>query len=82
LRAILKSEDPEGDQSVATAAERIGVPSVVLYDLIEGLRKVDDGLAIRLAMLSGTSPQFWLNMQAAHDAAQDQTGPARDTRLG
>ncbi len=49
------------------AAERMGVPLIRLNELIRGRRGVTADTALRLSELLGTTPQFWMNLQAATD---------------
>ena len=49
------------------AAQRMGVPLNRLNELIRGKRGVTADTALRLAQLLGTTPEFWMNLQAATD---------------
>src|SRR3712207_5088710 len=49
------------------AAEVFGLPVADMEDLLEGKLKVDRAIAVKLGGGTGTSPGFWLNMQAAAD---------------
>ena len=49
------------------AAERMGMPLNRLNELIRGKRGVTADTALRLSELLGTTPQFWMNLQAAAD---------------
>lgn len=49
------------------AAEKMGVSLNRLNELIRGKRGVTADTALRLADLLGTTPQFWMNLQAATD---------------
>ncbi len=51
----------------ATAAKRMGVSTNRLNELIRGKRGVTAETALRLAALLGTSPEFWMNLQATWD---------------
>ena len=48
-------------------ARRIGVSYPRVNELIHGKRGVTPDTALRLAKLFGTTPEFWLNLQLAHD---------------
>ena len=48
-------------------AKRLGVSYPRVNDLIHGRRGVTPDTALRLARLFGTTPEFWLNLQLAHD---------------
>lgn len=49
------------------AAQRMSIPIVRMNELVNGRRGVTADTALRLAGLLGTTPQFWLNMQAEID---------------
>lgn len=59
---------PLGHTQVAFAAH-IGVPVQRINEIIRGKRGVTAETAWLLAQSLGTSPQFWLNLQANHDLA-------------
>ena len=48
-------------------AEHIGVPLQRVNEIIRGKRGVTPETAWLFAGALGTTPQFWLNLQAAHD---------------
>lgn len=56
-------------------AEHIGVSVQRVNELVRGKRGMTPDTAWLLAQAFGTSPEFWLNLQAAYDLAQ-----ARPTR--
>ncbi len=49
------------------AAEKMGISSNRLNELIRGKRGVTADTALRLAKLLKTTPEFWLNLQNAYD---------------
>jgi addiction module HigA family antidote len=51
----------------AAAAKRMGMSTNRLNELIRGKRGVTAETALRLAALLGTSPEFWMNLQATWD---------------
>jgi len=51
-------------------AEALGVPSNRISDIIRGRRGVSADTALRLAKCFGTSPEFWMNLQMAHDVSK------------
>jgi addiction module HigA family antidote len=51
---------------VALAAH-LGVPVQRINELVRGKRGVTPETAWLLAQAFGTTPQFWLNLQAAYD---------------
>ena len=48
-------------------ARQIAVPANRLSQIIRGKRSITGDTALRLGHWFGTSPQFWLNLQAAYD---------------
>jgi antitoxin HigA-1 len=59
---------PLGMTQVAFAAH-LGVPVQRINELVRGKRGVTAETAWLLSQSLGTSPQFWLNLQANHDLA-------------
>ena len=70
---ILKEEylDQLGISQVAFA-KHLGVPVQRVNELIRGKRGVTPQTAWLLAQALKTSPQFWLNLQSAHDLAKNR----------
>lgn len=65
---------PLGVSQVALAAH-IGVPVQRVNELVRGKRGVTPDTAWLLAQAFETTPNYWLNLQAAYDLAR--TRPAR-----
>ncbi|MGH2584085.1 MAG: HigA family addiction module antitoxin [Dehalococcoidia bacterium] len=59
---------PLGLTQVALA-EHLGVPVQRINELVRGKRGVTPETAWLLAGAFGTTPDFWINLQAAHDLA-------------
>lgn len=57
-------------------AARIGVSYPRLNELVHGKRGVTPDTALRLARVTGTSAEFWLNLQLAWDLWQAAQAPA------
>lgn len=57
-------------------AIELQVPATQVNDIVRGKRAVTADTAFRLARCFGTTPQFWMNLQANYDleAAQDARG--------
>ena len=57
-------------------AIELQVPVTRVNDIVRGRRAVTADTALRLARYFGTTPQFWMNLQANHDLelAQDERG--------
>ena len=68
---VLKEEflAPLG-MSAHQLAEAIGVPANRISDIVRERRSVTADTALRLADQFGTTPQFWLNLQMAHDLSK------------
>ncbi len=73
---ILREEflEPLGQTQVALA-EHVGVPVQRVNELVRGKRGVTPETAWLLSQALNTTPEFWLNLQAAYDLAL--TRPAR-----
>jgi addiction module HigA family antidote len=65
---------PLGLTQVALA-EHLGVPLQRVNELVRGRRGVTPETAWLLSQAFGTTPEFWLNLQASYDLAT--TRPAR-----
>ena len=59
--------------SASRLAEEIAVPANRLTDIIRGRRGVTADTAIRLGRRFATTPQFWMNLQTAHDLSKAGT---------
>jgi addiction module HigA family antidote len=59
---------PLGKTQVALAAH-LGVPVQRINELVRGKRGVTPETAWLLSQAFGTTPEFWLNLQAAYDLA-------------
>jgi addiction module HigA family antidote len=59
-------------------AEHLGVPVQRINELVNGKRGVTPETAWLLAQAFETSPEFWINLQSAHDLAR--TRPRRRTK--
>lgn len=68
---------PLGRTQVALAAH-LGVPVQRIKDLVRGKRGVTPETAWLLSQAFGTTPAFWLNLQAAYDLAVSR--PSRRVR--
>ena len=49
-------------------ARQLGVPPGRVNDVVHGRRAITPDTAVRLAVYFGTSVEFWINLQAHHDA--------------
>ena len=64
--------------SAAELGRRIEVPTNRVTGILNGQRAITGDTALRLAHFFGTSPEFWLNLQALYDLrlAEAKTGKA------
>ena len=53
--------------SVNALAMALRVPATRIGAIVKGERSVTADTALRLARFLGTSPEFWVNLQAMHD---------------
>jgi addiction module HigA family antidote len=83
---ILADELAEIGVSPTALARQLKVPPNRITQIIQGKRSITGDTALRLAHWFKTSPEFWLNLQSAHDIrlAQRELGdtirrlPTRD----
>jgi addiction module HigA family antidote len=54
-----------------TLAKKLHVPRTRIERLASELTAVTPDTALRLAKFFGTTPQFWMNMQASYDLATE-----------
>lgn len=65
---ILREEFlPDYQLSVAQLAEAVGVTRQTVNDLLRERRALSPSMALRLARIFGTTPEYWLNLQRAVD---------------
>ncbi|NQW05193.1 MAG: HigA family addiction module antidote protein [Acidobacteria bacterium] len=64
--------------SAAELGRRIAVPTNRVTGILNGQRAITGDTALRLAHFFGTSPEFWLNLQALYELrlAEAKTGKA------
>lgn len=53
--------------SVNALAMALRVPATRIGAIVKGERAITADTALRLARFFGTSPEFWVNLQAMHD---------------
>ena len=66
---------PLGITQVALAAH-LGVPVQRINELVRGKRGVTPETAWLLAQALNTTPEYWTNLQAAHDLARSRPAQA------
>lgn len=67
--------------SAAELARQIEVPPNRISQIINGKRAVTGDTALRLAHWFGTSAEYWMSLQAAHEIAQAARQGKRISRL-
>ncbi len=67
---ILREEylEPLG-MSAGALAKRLRVPRTRIERVAKGIHPITSDTALRLAKFFNTTPEFWMNMQAAYDLA-------------
>ena len=73
---ILAGELEELGVSPTELSRQIRVPANRISQIINGKRSITGDTALRLAHWFGTSPQFWMNLQALYDVriAEEDAG--------
>jgi addiction module HigA family antidote len=64
--------------SAGALARRIHVPRTRIERLVAGQTAVTPDTALRLARIFGTTPEFWMSMQASFDLKTEQARLAAD----
>lgn len=66
--AILEADylEPK-EMTQSAAAEKMGMSLNRLNEIVKGKRGVTADTALRFAMLTGTTAEFWMNLQTAVD---------------
>ncbi len=60
------------DLSARQLADALDVPHNRISDIVRERRGITADTALRLGRYFGTTAQFWINLQAAHDLANAQ----------
>ncbi|HKX46939.1 MAG TPA: HigA family addiction module antitoxin [Planctomycetota bacterium] len=70
---VLREEflEPLGITQVQLAAH-LGVPLQRIHEIVRGRRGVSPETAWFLGQALGTSPEFWIQLQSAHDLAANR----------
>jgi antitoxin HigA-1 len=63
--------------SVNALAMALRVPATRIGAIIKGSRAITADTALRLARFFGTSPEFWMNLQAMHDLTKTRLESGR-----
>lgn len=68
------------DMSQAAFAKAVGVSPMRISHVLAGERPVTAELALRLGRALGQTPQYWLNLQSAHDLKRAEADLKSDLR--
>lgn len=60
------------------AAKKMGISLNRLNEIIKGKRGVSADTALRFSKLTGTTPEFWMNLQNAVDLYEARLAMAKD----
>ena len=67
--------------SINRLGRDLRVPVTRMSEIVNGRRGITADTALRLARYFGTTPEFWMNLQAAHDLdAVQRASAGRITR--
>ena len=55
----------------------IRVPANRVTSIVNGSRNITADTALRLGLVLGTTPQFWLNLQQTYELRVEETNPTR-----
>jgi addiction module HigA family antidote len=68
----LREEIEERGITAYRLAQDAGLTEAALSQILRGKRRITARTALRLGEYFGTSPQFWLNLQNAHDLEEER----------
>jgi antitoxin HigA-1 len=63
--------------SINRLARDLRVPVTRTSEIVNGRRRISADTALRLSRYFGTTPEFWMNLQAAYDLDVAQRASAR-----
>ena len=75
---------PEVGLTVTAAAKALGVSRQMLHAILAGRKPLSAVMCLRLSRLFGSTPQFWMRLQAEYDlkkAVEDKKVMARVERI-
>jgi len=82
---ILKQDIlPGAGLSVTATAKALGVSRQMLHDILAERKPLSVVMCLKLSRLFGSTPEFWMRLQAAYDlkvAAQDKKMMARVAKI-
>ena len=59
-------------------AKGLRLPQTAVSEILSGKRSITAHTALRLSRFFGTTPQFWLNLQASYDLEEERIRRADD----
>ncbi len=68
---------PEVGLSVTAAAKALGVSRQMVHEILAGRKPVSAVMCLKIARLFGSTPEFWMRLQADFDLKQ----AARDKKV-
>jgi addiction module HigA family antidote len=78
---ILVDELEELGVSPTELSRQIRVPANRISQIVNGKRAITGDTALRLAHWFGTSPQFWMNLQALYDVRMAEKEAGAEIRV-
>ncbi len=75
---------PEVGLSVTATAKALGVSRQMVHDILAGRKPLSAVMCLKVARLFGSTPEFWIRLQAEYDlkkAAQDKKVMERVGRI-
>jgi addiction module HigA family antidote len=75
---------PEVGLSVTAVAKSLGVSRQMVHDILAERRPLSAVMCLKIARLFGSTPEFWMRLQAEYDlkkAAQDRKVMTRVARI-
>src|SRR5216684_4024853 len=75
---------PEAGRSVTAVAKALGVSRQMVHDILAERRPLSAVMCLKVARLFGSTPEFWIRLQAEYDlkkAAQNEKVMERVARI-
>ena len=75
---------PEAGLSITAVAKSLGVSRQMVHDILAERRPLSAVMCLKIARLIGSTPEFWMRLQAEYDlkkAAQNKKIMARVARI-
>ncbi len=61
-------------------AKETHISQTAISEIIRGRRSITPSIALRFAVFFGTTPQFWLGLQADYDLEEEITSLAKELK--